>query len=381
MKFINYAAMVLLLALGDCWLHAGEALAGVLYYHYDHLGSTRIMSSVVANVSVEIDYYPYGETFSETDVSLTQHKYTGQENDTETGLYYYNARFYNGALGKFISTDPIVPDHHSPQSLNRYAYVYNRPTGYTDPTGHAGMEDVPGLAVDLKNIEEAEGFWENLVAYGAFGVDLGLTALDPTFIPAFAGPVVRVSGLVGKKSGRIIADLGTGPKFESSMAIALKNKESQVIAVDNVIELAKANENIPPNLLLYQGKGSDLIVDLSEWIGNPRICDKVVSINLGPDEGLLSLGIERGTGLPMTLWNDIVRSGIDDVLGLTKPGGEALFIFYPGAISGGMKPRLLDLTDQGLIVPLGDATSMKLVEDLGVNKFMHGRVAEGFEVP
>lgn len=49
------------------------------------------------------------------------HKYTGQEFDAETGLYYYNARYYNPVLGRFISADTIVPDPSDPQALNRYS--------------------------------------------------------------------------------------------------------------------------------------------------------------------------------------------------------------------------------------------------------------------
>jgi RHS repeat-associated protein len=68
-------------------------------------------------------------------VSLS-HKYTSQELDTETGLYYYNARYYNPVLGKFISADTIVASLKNPQALNRYSYVLNNPLRYTDPTGH-----------------------------------------------------------------------------------------------------------------------------------------------------------------------------------------------------------------------------------------------------
>jgi hypothetical protein len=46
------------------------------------------------------------------------------------------ARWYNPQTGRWISADTIVPDFANPQSLNRYAYVYNNPLRYTDPTGH-----------------------------------------------------------------------------------------------------------------------------------------------------------------------------------------------------------------------------------------------------
>jgi RHS repeat-associated protein len=62
----------------------------------------------------------------------------GQTQDQTTGLMYYRARYYDPAVGRFISADTIVPDYSDPQSLNRYSYVNNRPLRLVDPTGHDG---------------------------------------------------------------------------------------------------------------------------------------------------------------------------------------------------------------------------------------------------
>ena len=53
----------------------------------------------------------------------------------DTGLYYYNARYYDATIGRFISADTIVQNPTNPQSLNRYSYVLNNPLKYTDPSG------------------------------------------------------------------------------------------------------------------------------------------------------------------------------------------------------------------------------------------------------
>jgi hypothetical protein len=46
------------------------------------------------------------------------------------------ARFYDTALGRWISADTIVPEPGEPQSLNRYSYANNSPLVYVDPSGH-----------------------------------------------------------------------------------------------------------------------------------------------------------------------------------------------------------------------------------------------------
>ena len=83
-------------------------------------------------------YYPWGGTrWPDNPLTPTARRYTGQIEDAAIGLYFYNARYYDPALGRFLQADTIVPDPANPQSLNRYAYVLNNPLRYTDPTGHA----------------------------------------------------------------------------------------------------------------------------------------------------------------------------------------------------------------------------------------------------
>ena len=66
----------------------------------------------------------------------TDRLYTGQRWDAALGLYDYRARWYDPALGRFVSADTVVPDPSAPQDLNRYAYVRNSPLNYRDPSGH-----------------------------------------------------------------------------------------------------------------------------------------------------------------------------------------------------------------------------------------------------
>lgn len=95
----------------------------------DQVGS---VVSTTDELGVEVsrrDYLAFGgEAGLEGDFP-TSALYTGKEWDAEAGLYYFNARWYDPELGRFISEDPIM------DGSNWYAYVENSPLTHTDPTG------------------------------------------------------------------------------------------------------------------------------------------------------------------------------------------------------------------------------------------------------
>ncbi|PIN90181.1 hypothetical protein COU57_04350 [Candidatus Pacearchaeota archaeon CG10_big_fil_rev_8_21_14_0_10_32_14] len=62
--------------------------------------------------------------------------FTGKEKDSETGLNYYGARYYDSELKYFTQADSVIADVYDPQQLNRYGYARDNPCGYTDPSGN-----------------------------------------------------------------------------------------------------------------------------------------------------------------------------------------------------------------------------------------------------
>lgn len=113
----------------------------VRYILGDHLGSTAITADNTGAKVAELRYKAWGETRYTYGAMPTSFHFTGQREDT-TGLYFYNARYYDPVAGRFAQADPIVPQPGNPQGLNRYTYVTNIPLRYTDASGFCATEEV-----------------------------------------------------------------------------------------------------------------------------------------------------------------------------------------------------------------------------------------------
>ena len=103
----------------------------------DHLGSTSLVTDSAGNKINEQRYKAWGETRYAFGNSPTKYQYTGQFSyESDFGLYFYNARWYDSSLGRFAQADSIIPQNQGVQAWDRYAYSNNNPVKYTDPSGH-----------------------------------------------------------------------------------------------------------------------------------------------------------------------------------------------------------------------------------------------------
>ena len=163
-----------------------EQAAKLYYYHADHLQSAQFITNAKGEKYEHIEYTPYGELWTyksktamlflttynnflakqpaglieETapGVDKLPFRFTGKELDTETGLYYYGARYLDPKYGRWLSGDPAVNDYipkapidddakkHNENlpgmggvfnvvNLHLYHYAGNNPVKYVDPDG------------------------------------------------------------------------------------------------------------------------------------------------------------------------------------------------------------------------------------------------------
>jgi RHS repeat-associated protein len=104
------------------------------FYHADHVGSTSYVTDALGEVYQHMEYFPFGETFVEehSNTNRTPYLFNGKEQDEETGLYYYGARYYDPRTSIWESVDPLANKY---PSLSPYAFVANNPILFRDPDG------------------------------------------------------------------------------------------------------------------------------------------------------------------------------------------------------------------------------------------------------
>jgi RHS repeat-associated protein len=135
----------------------------VRHYVTDALGSVIALTDDSGVVKTTYTYDPFGNVTISGETSDNPFQYTGRENDG-TGLYYYRARYYSPELQRFISEDPLSLTRlfiwkqinptfslakrlyrftlRNPKVLNKYPYVGNDPTNFTDPSGLLTQADI-----------------------------------------------------------------------------------------------------------------------------------------------------------------------------------------------------------------------------------------------
>ena len=137
------------------------------YYQADGLGSVTSLSNSSGALANTYTYDSFGKLTASTGTIANPYRYTGREVDSETGLDYYRARYYDPNGGRFMSEDSIGFD----AGPNFYWYVLNNPIRFTDPFGNdvwlegpSGNEPTGHLSI---NVGDPNGNYDSY----SFGVN------------------------------------------------------------------------------------------------------------------------------------------------------------------------------------------------------------------
>lgn len=261
--------------------------------------------------------YPYGEAFRK----IGTDKYTGKELDDSTGLYFYEARYYDAVLGRFISADTIVPDPQSPQDFNRYSYANNNPVIYNDPSGHCPVcigiaigVVVGGVSAGIQSGWDLQATLTGAAIGGiAGGVGAGVGSAVSTTVGSQFGPLTgfAAGGLVGgAATGGTSAVLYRAAGYNTNIGLAIATGAAGGIISGSFLGFG----------MEYGGSWGGLAGDIAGASAAGAVSAAI-------------MGEDPGAGALISLRNAGVRMGVSAV------------IFYTNALR--LSPSQANLSDEG----------------------------------
>ena len=110
------------------------------YYGYDGGGSVRQLTNSAGSVTDTYEYDAFGNALQTSGSTPNNYLYRGEQYDSDLGLYYLRARYYNPSTGRFMSRDPEDHPLTDIRELHKYLYVGGDPVNWADPTGRSAYE-------------------------------------------------------------------------------------------------------------------------------------------------------------------------------------------------------------------------------------------------
>jgi RHS repeat-associated protein len=333
------------------YIHGASGLLAMIsggattYYHQDHL-SVRLTTDANGNILSQDGHFPFGEQWYQSGAN-NKFVFTSYNRDSESGLDYALARYYDSRTGTFCSADPLAGSPGDPQSWNRYPYGRNDPIDKSDPNGKFAflipliMEFLPQLVTDSA-----------ILASGA--VETITVSATISAMPEVVGASIEGGLIASEALGQAALSPRDMTRFNEAQQKAqnnLKNKKCAGFLSDHGIDPTGVSKAIATEV---------------PWDGVKSTISKVAAGVLDPQElpNLTPSVLDKLSRIPVSdsfkTWN-----GNHSYVGAVSQAGGHNVYFNPGGMigNGGLTPG--NVMHEGLhnLTGLGDPA---LASELGI---------------
>jgi RHS repeat-associated protein len=275
-SMIKFLMLLCLLVVGHSAF--AQTTGTVTYVYTDPQGTPLAEADAHGNITATFDYTPYGSTALGT--SPNGPGYTGHVNDPETNLVYMQARYYDPATGRFLSSDPDTPTPGNTFNFGRYTYTDDNPIMGTDPTGKQCAQCLysPGESLERQVSINAGASKKALV------------------ITAAVAPLLPASGFVGATAAAVTVDtIATG-----SVASGILLNGPSVVASGGILaEMAAAANGMPaPNSAVAAAEDSEISLTSGQSSNLTRFNKSLPSGNTGTSVDSLGEGVVFTSTVP-----------------------------------------------------------------------------------
>lgn len=231
------------------------------FYHYDGLGSTRILSDSSGEVTDTYSYEAFGELLDQAGNSVNDYLFTGEQYDGTLDQYYLRARYYDQGVGRFTQMDTWTGVQSNPITLNKYLYANAEPVVMVDPSGHFSLVSTStsiSIHRTLSSISVSRTFGFSVSRPGVGGtiaeggiIGAGVLLMAPGFdlrnaaVKSFILANEIGNELMINYARDMYRDAGNYLKFVSGLTKASMDLYGATSAITN---FAKAATNIPTSV-------------------------------------------------------------------------------------------------------------------------------------
>jgi RHS repeat-associated protein len=279
---------------------SGEGREFIYFYHPDHLGSTAYVTDEKAQRYEHLAYFPFGETWVQESTATWRvpYQYTAKEMDSETGLYYFGARYYDPRTSVWASADPILSRYlpstpheemglvklrmpavqnplpkfnlpgmggvFNPANLALFSYAHQNPLRYVDPDGRQVLNGETEAPVFEKKGEVRGAEWK---------VAGQVTVGNNSGGPYVSKPKVEASISFQKKGQPYTPNTGAGepPRNQGD-----PEKQAKDAATDFVLAAASAVAGTDVGQAIKDKTGKDVKPQSDPSVGLPQIVTPIL---------------------------------------------------------------------------------------------------------
>lgn len=221
------------------------------YYVIDGHQSVRALTDEAGTITDTYEYDAYGNLLQKTGTTENDFRYTGEQYNANTGLYYLRARYMNPSTGTFISMDSYSGNIYEPVTLHKYLYANANPVMYTDPTGYFSLLETQVCMTMQENLQTIHNIqwlykvmkWANAVIT-TYEV---VTSVRNTILDGGSVIDVMFALTKGVVIGSLMECLSVG-----KLGLILKPMLAAIGAADQLDQLMSAIDSGDPEEIAYQ---------------------------------------------------------------------------------------------------------------------------------
>jgi len=260
----------------------GDSTPWEKYVLENNIGSSMFLLDENAAMVNEQEYYPFGET-SFGSYGKKKYQYCGKERDSESGLYYYGARYYLPWLCRFASVDPLKDKY---AFYTPYQYAGNKPINFIDLDGleeASNGTSAVSVSGQGKDAAPTSSTAVNTIAPIPLASDNNINASKPTSINSTSKPFSPASSTNVNSSSPIPIASKTTQKAPQNTSGGYDQNKSVLKSTNMSSDAVEGRKQAKINNIIQQHKeGREALDPFAAKMGqNPAIQGTAISMLSG----------------------------------------------------------------------------------------------------